>query len=241
MRMKVMFPIFLLFFTATSFSQVLVNDSIFIGSQVKESIKLYNHFSGAESRIYNGRAYLPLQFKSDGIPFFQSEYLESGWVSYEGRVYDSINMQYDIYRNQLVILNDTDDMLFLQNELVDSFHFLNYTFFRLPKKLQEKFKDVDFYQMLYSGKVKVLAIRKKDFRQTIVDMVIVRSFFTQDQYYIYKDGRYNAVSNKEDVLNVLKAKRNNIMSHLRRQKIKFRKKNFENALIASASIYDQIM
>jgi hypothetical protein len=241
LHMKLINCFFLFFLATTSFGQVINNDAALIQNQVKESIKLYNRFNGPESRIYNGRAYLPFQFKSEGIPFFQSEYLENGWISYEGLVYDSINMQYDIYRNQLVVLNDNDDLFFLQNELVDSFHFLKYTFIRLPENLQKKFKNADFYQMLYSGKVKVLAIRKKDYRETIEDRQLIRSFYSQDQYYIFKDGKYNAVTNEKDVLNIFNDKKHSVKSQLRRQKLKLRKKNFENALIAAATIYDQIM
>ena len=47
------------------------------------------------------------------------------------------------------------------------------------------------------------------------------------------------MNNKKDVYGLLADKKSEIKSAMRRRKIKFRKNNFEEALLVAAEIYDQ--
>lgn len=230
----------ILFFYSPAFSQGLENDTISVNDQINHSIQLYNQFTGAESDIYNGREYIFYTFKKEGTPFFEVDSFATGWVSYGGKIYQPMHVQYDIVRDEVVVLNsDNISRIILQDEQIDSFHFLNHTFIRLEQNDKQNLNNTGFYDLLYNGHTRVLAARKKIITKAIYGNDLVRSFYSLDRYYVFKDDIYYLVANKRDVLNLFDDKRHEIKSVMRKQKIKFRQKNFDAALTAAAKIYDQ--
>lgn len=227
-------------FVLPVFSQGLRNDSTLAERQVANSLLVYDNYIGPQAGIYNGAEYIPYIFKREGIPFFISDSMATGWVGYEGRIYQPMIIQYDIVRNMLLILaQDRRSKIVLHNELVDSFYLLNHIFKKLQASSVQNLSTTGFYDLLYAGgRLKVYANRKKVFKD-VIDLDLVRVFHQEDRYYIFKDDKYYLVNNKKDVYRLLNDKRSEIKSGMRRQKIKFRKNNFEEALMVAAKIYDQ--
>ncbi len=236
------FLIFIFLFSASTYAQVM-NDSVLVSNQIKETIQLYDQFLGTEARIYSGRDYIPYKFKKEGTPFFLSEEPEYGWVSFDGRVYDSVLLQYDVSRNQVIIVSyDSSRLLILQNELIDSFHFLNFTFVQLNGNLPENLKNDGFYQKLYDGNSKILVLRKKDLHESIVNgTTLTRSFVLKDKYYILKRGKYYQVNNRNDVFGIFGDKAGKVRVQMRHEGIEFKRFNFEEGMVAAAKIYDQLI
>jgi len=232
--------LFFFFFYLSSYSQGYKNDTDSANDNVKQSIKLYDDFTGAEANIYNGREYIPYLFKKTGSSLFESDSLASGWISYEGRICQPIPIQYDVARDQVIILNyDGKSKIFLQNEAIDSFHFSNHTFIRLKENPIANLNHAGFYDLLLNGHIQVLASRKKNYKENIRDNEVIRDFYSQDQFYIHKGNKYFEVKNKNDVYRLLFDKRREIENHLHKQNIKFRRDNFEEALLIAATIYNQ--
>ena len=237
MKIFLLISFCLLLFGNTSFCQQSNdNNSIEQENQLK---KMYLNYVGAQASIYNGRQYIPYHFLKEGHPFFLSDTLSDAWISYEGNIYN-IPMQYDVARDQVIISNLAGGTrIFLQNERIDSFHFLNHTFLRLIQNPNENLENTGFYDVLYKGNVVVLAFRKKSFTESIQASKVVRYFNTQDRFFILKNGKYHPVKNEREVFEILEGNSNEIKKLLRRQGLKFRKSKFENALIMAATISDQ--
>ena len=241
MRMKLICLLFcFLCVSYSSFSQSFEADTISINDQVKQSVQLYDHFIGAEGNLYNGRDYISYDFKEEGIPFFLSDTLSRGWISYQGRLYMQIPLQYDIVRNQVVIINyNRRYKIVLQNDLIDSFHLLNHTFLRLKINPEQNLDNTTFYDLLYNGHIRILAIREKRINEIIKEGEIVQVFYKQERFYVYKMDNYYLVNSRKDIFRLFNEKKHQIKSMMRRQKIKFRRNNFEKALVVAATIYDQ--
>ncbi len=223
------------FLCASSFCQS--NIDISANSDIKKSRELYDQYMGAQANIYNGGEYVPLLFKKEGSPFFDSDTLRMGWVSYENYIYHSIPIQYDVSKDQLIILNfDGKSKIFLQNNRVDSFYFGKHTFIRLKKNPQQNLNSAGFYEILSNNEIQVLASRKKYIKETIQGNEVVRIFNNMDRFYLKKNEKYYEVKNETDVFRVI-GKRNEIKKALRQQKIKFRT-NFEKALLTASKFYD---
>ncbi|MEP6950354.1 MAG: hypothetical protein ABI863_13805 [Ginsengibacter sp.] len=230
------------FLCSQSFAQNFQNDTFLVKDGIKQSIELYDHFTAAQAAIYNGGEYVPYTFERTGSPFFDSDTLANGDIGYAGRIYHSIPMQYDVARNQVVILNyDRLSKIILQNDIVDSFHFLNYTFIHLNKDPKQNLNSTNLYQLLFNGHIQVLARRKKIFEDTFKEDEILRVFHSEDLFYIHKGDTYYAANNKKDVYSIFKDKQHEIRTLMRQQKIRFGKKNFNEALLAAARIYDQLI
>ncbi|MDP4283776.1 MAG: hypothetical protein Q8891_05095 [Bacteroidota bacterium] len=209
-------------------------------NQVKQSIKSYDQYSGAEANIYNGKEYIPYIFNKEGSPFFEKDSLVNGWVSYGGHLYQPIRMQYDVARNQVVILNyDQNSKIYLRNEIIDSFHFLDHLFIPLKENLKENLDYTGFYDLLFNGNIRVLAIRQKSYKENIRDNELIRVFYGNDQFYIYKGDKYYKVKNKKEVFKIFSNKKKEIAKRLREQNVKFKKDDFEKALLIAATIYNQ--
>jgi hypothetical protein len=231
---------FFIIFCFPVFSQDLRNDSTLFERQVANGLVLYDNYTGPQASIYNGSDYIPYIFKREGIPFFLADTMALGWVGYEGRIYQPMIIQYDIVRNQVLLLNSNRrSKIVLHNELIDSFYFLNHTFKKLEASSVQNLSTTGFYDFLYNGNLKMYASRRKLFKDVIKDNELIRIFSNEDRYYIFKSGKYYMVNNKKDVYKLLNDKKSEIKSAMRRRKIKFRKNNFEEALLVAAEIYDQ--
>lgn len=224
-----------------SFSQQITGDSTIVSAQLKESKSLYINYMGPQAAIYNGRQYVPYRFLMEGHPYYGIDTISNGWISYGGRIYENIPVQFDVSRDQLIIASLEDgSKIFLQNELVDSFHFFNHTFKRLAKDPQVNIESTGFYDLLYRGSVEVFALRKKNYLESFQSGKIVRIFNSHDLFYILKNGHYYLVKNEKDVFEILGGKRNEIKKLLRQNDVKFRRTKFEKPLVMATTFFDQL-
>jgi len=237
--MKLLVSLFLFLFSFAQFSYCQQNSN---DTQLSRTLELYEHYMGPQAALYNGAEYVPFLFLKDGTPFYDSDTLKKGWISYHSFLYKNIPIQYDVVRDQVIILNfDAKSRLFLENSVIDSFHYGDHTFISLLPNISGTLNNVGFYEVLYSGEIAALALRKKNYRETIRDNQVVRIFFNTDRLFIKKNGKYFEVENQKDVLRVLGDKRNDLRKHMREQKVKFGRKNFEEALLQTVKIYDQLI
>ncbi len=239
--MKILlFLITALFFLNPSFSQTVKQDSI-SDAQLQNAINLYDNFSAGNAPVYNGIEYIYYTFKMEGDPYFITGDFSNGWVSYSGRKYDSLSVMYDEARNQLVILNfDKKSRIVLQNEFVDSFNLLGHTFISLTEDHQQNLYNSGFYDMLYNGKIQFLARRIKTMDSPIKGDLLVRVFYIKDRFYVHKNGLYYLVNSKKDVYHLFNDKIRDIKKLMRKQHLKFRRRNFEQTMVKVTALYDQL-
>ncbi|MEO8823258.1 MAG: hypothetical protein ABI366_06745 [Ginsengibacter sp.] len=241
--MKLFVPLFLLttlICCKPGFSQKLEKENV-ANLQVKNAIDLYNHYNADYAPVYNGESYLYYTMKMEGSPFFKSGDFSRGWVNYKGRKYDSLQLLYDITRNQLVTLYpDKVFSIIIQNQFVDSFFLQGHTFIALEEDHKQNLYNSGFYDLLYNGKTQLLARRAETLLTVIQVDVLVTKFINHTHYYIHKNGLYYLVSNKKDVYHVFEDNIRDLKRRMRRNHIKLRRKNFETALIKVTAFYDQL-
>lgn len=232
--------VFLSFSFSSTFSQSIQQDSL-ANFQVKNVIALYDAHQYGNAPIFRGADYIYYTFRMEGDPYFITGNQTVGWVGYDGRVYDPLYLFYDVARNQVVILNnDTLSHIILQNELVDSFHLLGHTFINLPEDYKQNLNNTGFYDMLYRGHIQLLARRIKTMDAVIKGDLVTRRFFVKDRFYVFKDDLYYMVTNKREVFRLFDDKRSELKSEMRKQNLKFKRKNFESTLIKAVALYDQL-
>lgn len=211
-------------------------------SREKNVIAVYDHYTGDNARVFNGRAYLYYNFRMEGKPFFEADDLSEGWVSYEGKKYEPLSMLYDLIRNEVVILlPDSNSRAVLQNDLVDSFKVAGHTFISLKEDHNQNLYNTGFYDVLYNAHVQLLARRTKVMREDLKENPILTIISAKDFLYIHKDGLYYFVNNKKDVFRLFAGKKNEIRKMMRRQHLKLNRKTFENTLETVVAFYDQLI
>lgn len=238
--MKFFCLVSILFFTKSINAQSVQADSI-SEMQLQQAIKMYDHFSRDNAPVYNGPQYIFLVYKKEGDPYFESGDFSDGWVNYNGRKYDSLKMIYDVARNQVVVLApDKISAIALHNEFVDSFSLRNHVFIKLEKDYKQNLNNAGFYDLLYNGKIRVLARRLKEIDENIQGNDIVHIFYVKDHYYIFKDGLYYLVGNKKDLFRLFHDQLHDVKKFIRKHHLKFKRKSFEEPMLQVAEYYDHL-
>src|ERR1700750_2461284 len=107
--------------SSETYSQQTADSVLYRESQANIQ-QVYFKQIGDNAQIYHGREYIRNGQKANGFPFYESDNLVVGSVYYQGTVYPTQNMYYNIVSDELIINNFTDNaFIVLSPQKVDSF------------------------------------------------------------------------------------------------------------------------
>jgi hypothetical protein len=221
-----------LIFCSPAFSQ---NDSSYA-----KAVAVYKSNAGTSMHLYNGSEYIDYDHRIKGNPYFAGYGYYTGSIIYDGILYDSIEMMYDILNDNIIIKNYNDTALLLVQEKISAFNTGGHNFIRLQTDTALKeFKINGFYDVLYNGNTKLFARYKKFVTEKITTQYSESSYTEKDEYFILKNETFYAVNDKKSVLNVLKDHKAELQKYIRQQKIRFRK-NPAGAMAKTIAYYDSL-
>lgn len=235
------FLLFLLlcFTISRGVSQSLPADSAFLEQARSTVVAQYNKVMNPQSAIYNGNEYIQHDFRIKVHPYFQSDSLQKGSVTYYSVEYNDIPMGYDIVRDEIFIRHlDGGYRMRLNSEKVDRFSFNGHQFVRLTGDSLIGVR-TGFYDLLYSGRTQVLSHRVKAVVEDISTGVYKAEYIPKDEYWIRRDQRYYPVKTLGGALGVYGDKKKELRKYLRTERIKF-KENKEKTLVLLAREYDAL-
>jgi hypothetical protein len=224
----------LLFSSLADIAQHLLPDSVVFKRALDQTISYNTSVATKTSGLYAGSRYVRDYYRVKGHPFFETDSLEKGDVFYNGVLYKNVDLLYDISHDDLVTKYSEDANLVLVREKI--------SYFKLRGHLFVAGSDVlgrGFYDVLFTGKIELVAQRKKELTPWSKTMEFDATFSQTSNYLIYKDSSYYKVNSKQELLDVLKDKKTELKDFISKNKIDF-KKNFEAALLRTAMYYDQI-
>jgi hypothetical protein len=234
--------IFLCFGYEVSFGQTQIENN----SQqlaIKNTISRYYKSLGEQSGIYRGPGYTGYPYQlSNGHQFFESPNLTQGTIFYDGMLYKDIPMWYDLVKDQVVVQTiDSLSMISLHNERIDYFSMLGHVFKKIVQDPSNSNSlTTGFYDHIYIGKTEVLVRRYKGTLEDVSpDGIFTKILKQKNEIYLKKEGKYFSVLSSGSVLKALGNKQKEILSHLKKNAIKF-KKDPEKAIVMMVSYYDQL-
>lgn len=196
-----------------------------------------------QSWLYNGPAYDGAQPRISGSPYFNTEAgFTSGTLRYDGFVYQSIPLKYDIYEDKLVsVLANGISMFSLIPEKVSDFYLYQHHFkyIKADDALLNSPLKSGYYDMIYEGKIKLLAKREARVQSTTSNFGFENFFVQKTNYFLEKDNTYYRISNESSFLKLFKEKRAELKQHLKAQKVKF-KKDPEQAMKILVAHYESL-
>jgi hypothetical protein len=199
--------------------------------------KVYLTQMSKELSLYNGIQYTYYNLHIEGIPFLLSDDWQTGSVVYDGVLYENIRMKYELVIDKLVITPDPQGGMAIRlfSPRVKEFSFQGKKFIMIDTiaSLEE-----GFYQELVKGKVSALARKQKFIDEKLETTGIIRKFIERNRYYIIKNDKPHTIRNKNDLLNVLKEKKNEIQQALKDKNLNYRS-NPEESLVVAVEIYNQ--
>ena len=192
---------------------------------------------GKRTYLYNGSEYI---FNSHGItghPFFESDHLINSKVEYDGTTYYDIPLAYDLVQDRVFTTDSSMNFnIQLFNERLSSFTMAGHHFVRiLPDSGKSKISNAGFYDLLYDGKIKVLAKRIKMAENGFKAEDPMR-FVSYTAYFLWKNNDYLEVDSKKSLIKAFKDQKDLIKKYYRKNGLDY-KKNPEQAIVSTTDYY----
>lgn len=226
----------LIFSTFKCYSQVELT-SLDILDERKNQVRKH-HYNSDVAKVITGKKY-PLKYLSAiNSQFFRTDEPEYSSLTYDGIKLDSVELQYDLFSQKIVVLLEskkTAEYVSIDTDKVSEF-LLNDCLFVQVK--QDSVMKEGMYQLAFDGQESSLFIKRKKRRLEKIDSgkmtIIFQSF---DEYYVTNEYGSFKVSGKKDLLSAFNNSEQ-LKSLIKKRKIKFSKKVKENGIIAAVSLFD---
>jgi len=196
-----------------------------------------------DSRLFNGCEYIRNGTPAKGSPFFESDSLQLGSLSYDGILYSYIALEYDMVSDQLIIHNFTGDALIsLTPEKITFFSIAGHRFRYIAPAATAapNLPETGFYEELYTTpRLALLARRKK----TLIfpsSQDEQPKYVQADRYFLLIDANAYNIHNENDLLTALKDKKDPLKKFIRKNKLSFKRQHFENSLLQTTIYYQEI-
>ena len=228
---------------------VLLSKTVQISGQQREDTVQYNNFTsdirdfyfheiGDNAQIYHGGEFIRNGQKVNGFPFYQSDSMLAGIISYQGVNYPAKPLQYNLVSQELIIQNyPKNTFMVLSPEKVDSFIVFSHVFVSLSATKYSGMIKSGYYDCIFPGDPGVYVRREKRL-VTPANGEELR-YLQYDNYFILLKNIFYAVDDKSALLDLFKDQKDQLKKYIRTQKLDF-KKNKETALVLLTKYYSRL-
>jgi hypothetical protein len=229
-RLLLTIPVLLIFMSATG--SVLNSPCTGVWYQETDSIE--------RQVLYNGRAWRNLYSKIKGDQFLFSGDFHNGSVTIGNHAYDVSKLKYDIYNDELILVNDKGIVIQMNKEITDrfslSFPDKKYDFKRLTDSTSGL---AGYVRVLYEGDVSFFVKYKKNIMALAVDNKY--DLFDQSQkfYLETRDGIF-LVKRKNSFFRVLGDHKQAVKSYMRTSRLRISKQEAES-FVPAVKYFDKLL
>ncbi len=208
--------------------------------------QLYSKTLGKNNHLNNGREYNYHYIGVEGNPFFGGNEWNKGSVYYDNHLYEDINMKFDVHNNVLIIVYYDNKGFFVNLQLVtdkiERFSWPGHFFINIEADtLKNPGLSAGFYDLLYDGKIDVLANYTKTIQKNYNSTQYFQIFSKKEFFYIRNAENVFKVARKRSILKALPNKERELKAYIKKHKLKFKDENLRGIQIAGvAAYYDSI-
>lgn len=190
--------------------------------------------------LYTGKVWHNVYSLVKGDQFLFSKDFLKGSVTINGETFKDLNINYDIYKDEIITPTNRGFFLQLNKEVVDSFTLMfNYKTYKFINTQDDSLPAIKgFVNLLYKGKTELIVKYKKEIQLLAVDDKY-DLFYPTTRIYLLKGGNIYQVANKHDLLKVLNEDNDQIKEFIKKNKIKISKTEPES-FIPVIRYYDSI-
>lgn len=229
--------IFYFIFISKTYAQQSA-DSVLHKESVSKIRQVYFKQIGDNAQIYHGSEFIRNGQKAIGFPFYESDNMIFGSISYQGTIYTNQNIYYNIVTDELITNNYSHNaFIVLAPEKVDSFIVQNHVFVPLTSSKPNHLEKDGYYDQLYAGEPGVYSRREK--RLVVGSGSEETKYIQHDDYFIKVRNVFYAIDGKSALLDILKDQKDVIKKYIHDNKLNF-KKDLESSLLLTTVYYSQL-
>jgi len=179
--------------------------------------------------LNNGRAWRNLYYRIKGDQFLFSPEFLPGTVTIEGRKFNNLQLKYDIYNDELIMITDHGIIIQLNKEMIESFSMnfnsYEYNFRRFDADSVNTLSG--YVNVLYEGGTSLYA----KYRKEILLLAVENKYdlFNQiNRVFVRKDDEIIRVDSKMEFMKLLKDQKQQLHNFIRNNKIKLSRKDPES-------------
>lgn len=189
--------------------------------------------------LYNGKEWHNLYTMVKGDQFlFSKDYLP-GSVTMNGKTYQNIDVNFDIYNDELITPSTHGIIIQLNKEMVDSFSLsFQLKTFRFINSRNDSVVGNGYVNVLYNQRSMLYIKYKKEIELLAVDDKY-DLFFRTYKIFLLKDGVAHQLSGKKDLLNALEDNKIPVKDFIKKNKMRVSKSTPES-FIPVIRYYDSL-
>jgi len=244
MRKYIFFSLIItLVFQFKVWSQQANFNTEFLDKSLTNAKDAYRQNIGNQLQIYNGIEYMDYDKGIAGHPFYLSDYYEYGELEYDGEIYDSVEMKYDIHKDLLVIkyynqFGYRKDLIPDINKAT-GFHFLDHSFIVVHDTSDTQLLESGIYELLFKKEFYLLSKRSKELFEEVDGKYLRQRFVDKNRYYILKDEQLLTIKNKRSMLKAFPEQKKTLQKYIRNNRLDFGN-DFEESIISAARYYSTL-
>ena len=190
--------------------------------------------------LYNGKVWRNLYTNVKGHQFLFSKSYLPGSLTINGKTYKNLNINFDIYNDEITTPKNDGTILQVNKEMVDSFtlvyEFKTYSFRNTQADSLPVIKG--YVNVLYMGKSALYVKYKKELDILAVDDKY-DLFYQTHKIYLVKGTAFFQVSNKSDLLKAFPEEKTLLKAYMKKNRVKISRKMPES-FIPVIRYYDSI-
>jgi hypothetical protein len=220
---------------SSSIHAQLSSDSLLYKESISSLHRIYINEIGDNAQIYHGSEYIRNGQKAIGFPYFESDNMLVGSVSYQGNIYMDLHMFYNLVSDEIIINNYAQNALItLSSGNVDSFMIGAHAFIQLKTSKANGLPGDGFYEQLSAGDPAMFVRREK---RLVIGTGSEETKYIQYNNYLLKfKNVFYAVDSKKSLLDILNDQQDLLKKYIHSNKLNF-KKNLETSLILTTIYY----
>ena len=192
--------------------------------QVEELNEFCDSAYGKDIRLVSGLVYAQPHRKADGHPFFNDLDWMTGSVTINDIMFDGIKLKYDIYLDNLVLIDESEDgtmkRISLNKNRVTAFNLGQRPFIKLDPSSGINIPGTEYFEILYNGKIRLLNRWTKHFENDATqDFPYGRFTDAELARYLLKQGSLFRITRKATLYKVFSGKKSDIKKYLKANRI----------------------
>lgn len=200
-------------------------------------ISAYLGSAGDYAALYLGQIETPfVLWETNTHPYWDKDTFLLGNVCYDGNVYPSVPIRYNILNNQLSVITPDAKLSVVPNQQkIEWFELEGYRYERVNGW---------FMRVEYQGENASLLLNKtKEYNGNVeIDMYSYRNIETKDRYYLrLADGTLHEVKGFKSVRKAAPAYRNELKQHKRKHDLGFWQSARQGSLLSCTELLDSLM